>query len=106
MGNCFGKESGNFKGEGRPLGAAPASASAPSQNARAAAPPKISPPQGGRTLGKNPQAPDESLSPRAAAAKAAEVRSLSSTCTTEGLLDGKRQPRHRPSSRMMTTAWL
>jgi len=105
MGNCFGKESENFKGEGRSLGATPANAPVPSQNARAAAPPKISPPEGGRTLGKNPQAPGESLSPKEAAAKAAEVRSLSST-STAGLLDGRQKRAGRQGGRMVTTAWL
>lgn len=77
MGNCCGSESKNFAGEGRTLGAQPANAPPRSDNARAAAPPKISGPQGGRTLGKNSQAPGDSQDPKAAAARAAEVRSFS-----------------------------
>ncbi|KAF7193020.1 hypothetical protein HII31_05665 [Pseudocercospora fuligena] len=76
MGNCFGKQSSdaNFSGEGRTLGAAPANDSTSANKARTAAAPKISSPEGGRTLGKNPQAPNESDSPGAAAARAAEER--------------------------------
>lgn len=74
MGNCCGSpKDESFKGEGRTLGAAPANAPPRQENARAAAPPKITQPQGGRTLGKNPQAPGESEDPKAAAARAAEV---------------------------------
>lgn len=74
MGNCCGSESGNFKGEGQTLSAAPANAPPQSDNQRAAVPAKISAPQGqGRTLGRNPQAPDQSASAKEAAAKAAEV---------------------------------
>ncbi|CAK3885654.1 Hypothetical predicted protein [Lecanosticta acicola] len=75
MGNCCGKaDSGNFEGEGRTLGATPANAPASSNNATAAAPPKISAPHGGRTLGRNEQVPSESAAPGAAAARAAEER--------------------------------
>lgn len=95
MGNCCGSESGNFKGEGRTLSAAPANAPPQSDNQRAAVPPKISAPQGhGRTLGKNPQAPEQSASAKEAAAKAAEVRTLSTKRQTRG------------STRMVSTAWL
>lgn len=74
MGNCFGKtkSEANFQGEGRTLGSAPATA--PNQPRSAAAPPKISAPAGGRTLGRNPQAPEDSQSPGEAAARAAEER--------------------------------
>ncbi|KAK3071251.1 hypothetical protein LTR53_008965 [Teratosphaeriaceae sp. CCFEE 6253] len=78
MGNCCGGESSggnNFKGEGRTLNAQPANAPASTGNARAAAPSgKISAPQAGRTLGRNPQVPGESADPKAAAARAAEER--------------------------------
>ncbi|KAK4506943.1 hypothetical protein PRZ48_000676 [Zasmidium cellare] len=74
MGNCFGKSSSTFQGEGRTLGAQPSNAPAQSSNASAAAPAKISAPAGGRTLGRNPQAPNESHTPGEAAAKAAEER--------------------------------
>ncbi|KAF2172988.1 hypothetical protein M409DRAFT_16938 [Zasmidium cellare ATCC 36951] len=73
MGNCFGKSSSTFQGEGRTLGAQPSNAPAQSNNASAAAPAKISAPAGGRTLGRNPQAPGESHTPGEAAAKAAEL---------------------------------
>lgn len=75
MGNCFGKtsSSANFQGEGRTTGASPANAPAATNNARAAAPPKVTGP--GRTLGNT--APGEGQSPGSAAARAAEVRSSS-----------------------------
>ena len=100
MGNCCGSESGNFSGEGRTLGAAPANAPPQRDGARASAPPKISGPKGGRTLGKNPQAPDESSSPKQAAARAAEVRSTSSTSPL------KARKGRAPSGRMVSTAWM
>ncbi|KAK5120932.1 hypothetical protein LTR85_005716 [Meristemomyces frigidus] len=78
MGNCCGSESENFKGEGRTLGAQPANAPPRGENARAAAPPKISGPQGGRTLGKGSQVPGESQDPKTAAARAAEERAKAS----------------------------
>ncbi|KXS98109.1 hypothetical protein AC579_9002 [Pseudocercospora musae] len=76
MGNCFGKQSShaNFTGEGRTLGAAPANPPTPANKARTAAASNITSPEAGRTLGKNPQAPSESDSPGAAAARAAEER--------------------------------
>ncbi|KAK0272714.1 hypothetical protein LTR35_012680 [Friedmanniomyces endolithicus] len=75
MGNCCGSESSdNFKGDGRTLNAQPANAPTQPQNARAAAPAKISSPQGGRMLGHNPQMPGDSMNPKAAAARAAEER--------------------------------
>ncbi|KAK1030736.1 hypothetical protein LTR33_017052 [Friedmanniomyces endolithicus] len=75
MGNCCGSESSdNFKGDGRALNAQPANAPTQPQNARAAAPAKISSPQGGRTLGHNPQMPGDSMDPKSAAARAAEER--------------------------------
>ena len=100
MGNCCGSESGNFQGEGRTLGANPTNAPPQTDGARAAAPPKISSPKGGRTLGRNPQAPDESTSPKEAAAKAAEVRSVSTSP------DRKVKRIERSSGRMVSTAWL
>lgn len=105
MGNCCGKQSDAFTGEGRTLGAQPANAPSRSENARAAAPPKISSPQGGRTLGKNPQAPSESQDPKAAAARAAEVRSVSSSTSTTAPIVGSK-PRYAAGSRMVATAWL
>ena len=102
MGNCCGSESGNFSGEGRTLGAAPANAPPQTDGARASAPPKISGPKGGRTLGKNPQAPDESSSPKQAAARAAEVRSLSTSSTS--LL--KQRNTRALNGRMVSTAWM
>ncbi|GIZ40747.1 hypothetical protein CKM354_000407400 [Cercospora kikuchii] len=70
MGNCCGKSSDeNFQGEGRTLGAAPVNAPIPSNNARAAAPPKVTGP--GRTLGN---ASGEQQPPGSAAARAAEER--------------------------------
>ncbi|KAK5168253.1 uncharacterized protein LTR77_006822 [Saxophila tyrrhenica] len=79
MGNCCGSQSNeNFQGEGRTLGATPANAPPQTDGARASAPPKISGPKGGRTLGRNPQAPDDSSSPKAAAARAAEERAKAS----------------------------
>lgn len=75
MGNLCGKQSkdDNFAGPGRTLGSAPP----PSDNARASIPAtKKSPLQGnGRTLGGPGGSGDDD--PRSAAAKAAEVRSLS-----------------------------
>ncbi|KAF2214684.1 hypothetical protein CERZMDRAFT_82623 [Cercospora zeae-maydis SCOH1-5] len=71
MGNCCGKpgSSSNFQGEGRTIGAVPVNAPAPSSNARAVAPPKITGP--GRTLGT---AAGEQQPPGSAAARAAEER--------------------------------
>lgn len=69
MGNCCGKGSGNFEGEGRTLNAAPANAPAASTG-RSAAAPKIK--GQGRTLGETT---NESQRPGEAAARAAEVRS-------------------------------
>lgn len=85
MGNCFGKTSDkSFQGEGRTLGASPAKVPPPTQSQGAsAAVPRIAPPQGGRTLGKNSQ--DGSQAPGAAAAKAAEVRLVSSSTTLKKL---------------------
>lgn len=76
MGNCFGKQSSDasFQGAGRTLGASQTNAAAPSSNARAAVPPKISSSAPGRTLGNGPPTADQSQSPGAAAARAAEVR--------------------------------
>lgn len=100
MGNCCGSESGNFKGEGRTLNAAPASAPAQSGNQSAAVPPKISGSQGqGRTLGK---APDQSTSAGEAAARAAEVRRRS--FSPSSLKSMKRG--HGRGSRMVSTMWL
>ncbi|KAF2717719.1 hypothetical protein K431DRAFT_288331 [Polychaeton citri CBS 116435] len=75
MGNCCGKESGNFQGEGRSLGSTPANAPAQQPGGRASVPsPRTS---GGRTLGGT-TAPattaQGSPSPRDAAARAAEER--------------------------------
>ncbi|KAK3053364.1 hypothetical protein LTR09_005533 [Extremus antarcticus] len=79
MGNCCGSQSNeSFQGEGRTLGATPTNAPPQVDGARASAPPRISGPKGGRTLGKNPQVPDESSSPKAAAARAAEERAKAS----------------------------
>jgi hypothetical protein len=102
MGNCCGKESGAFQGEGRTLGASPATAPPQTDGARASAPPKISAPKGGRTLGKNPQSPDESSSPKQAAARAAEV--CSSSTSSKSLLKGSKS--HASPGRMVATAWL
>ncbi|KAK5160158.1 hypothetical protein LTS14_002265 [Recurvomyces mirabilis] len=77
MGNCCGSEDKNFSGEGRTLGAQPASAPARTGNASAAAPPKIG--GVGRTLAGKDSSPSSGQDPKAAAARAAEVRSLSST---------------------------
>ena len=99
MGNCCGTQSGNFSGEGRTLGATPANAPPPTDNARASAP-KISSQKGGRTLGNNSQAPGDSTTPKEAAARAAEVG-----CSTSS-------PRRRlkcyerPGGRMVSTAWI
>ncbi|SMY19430.1 unnamed protein product [Zymoseptoria tritici ST99CH_1A5] len=68
MGNCCGKGSGNFEGEGRTLNAAPANAPAASTG-RPAAAPKIK--GQGRTLGETT---NESQRPGEAAARAAEER--------------------------------
>ncbi|TKA67547.1 hypothetical protein B0A55_08642 [Friedmanniomyces simplex] len=105
MGNCCGGESSdNFKGDGRTLNAQPANASTQPHNARAPAPAKISGPQGGRTLGKNPQVPGDSADPKAAAARAAEVRSLSSTTSGTPMLGDVSERRDR-GGRMVATAW-
>ncbi|KAK5116025.1 hypothetical protein LTR62_000481 [Meristemomyces frigidus] len=75
MGNCCGGESPKgFEGEGRTLGAQPATAPSQTGNARASAPPKISGP--GRTLGKES---DGASDAGAAAARAAEERRKAST---------------------------
>ncbi|KAK3720323.1 hypothetical protein LTR37_003734 [Vermiconidia calcicola] len=76
MGNCCGTQSGsdNFQGEGRTLAPAPANAPPQTDGARTAAAPKISGPKGGRTLGRNSQAPEGSAGPKEAAARAAEER--------------------------------
>jgi len=106
MGNCCSSESSdNFKGDGRTLNAQPANAPAQSHNARAAAPAKISSPQGGRTLGHNPQVPGDSMDPKAAAARAAEVRSLSSTTSGTPMLASV-SPGQERGGRMVVTAWL
>ena len=100
MGNCCGSASGNFEGEGRTLGAAPANAPAQSNTARAAVPPKVGGP--GRTLGGNSQTSDQTPSAKEAAARAAEVRSLSTSASSI------RKPQSRTSSgrRMISTVWL
>jgi len=79
MGNCCSggegtSSSSNFQGEGRTLGAQPATAPPQPDNARAAAPPKTSSPQGGQTLGNDAQALRDTDGPKAAAARAAQVR--------------------------------
>ncbi|WPG99147.1 Hypothetical protein R9X50_00195800 [Acrodontium crateriforme] len=68
MGNCCGKESPNFAGEGRTLAATPAQAPPQTSNPRAGLPKTTSP---GRTLGT---ASDQNNDPKAAAARAAEER--------------------------------
>lgn len=92
MGNCFGKQSDSsdsFKSPGRTLGTAPA----PNDNARASVPPKISSQSPGRTLGSAPQGAAED-SPKAAAARAAEVR------------DPPNKRQEQTPGRMSTTVWL
>ena len=104
MGNCCGGESkDNFQGEGRTLGAAPANAPPQTDGARAAAPPKISSPKGGQTLGRNPQAPEQSRGPAEAgkaSGNAAQVRSSSATSFKS------KRGNHDRTGRMVSTAWL
>ncbi|KAK3672260.1 hypothetical protein LTR78_007800 [Recurvomyces mirabilis] len=77
MGNCCGSEDKNFSGEGRTLGAQPASAPARTGNASAAAPPKIG--GVGRTLAGKDSSPSSGQDPKAAAARAAEERAKANT---------------------------
>lgn len=91
MGNCCGKADGNFSGEGRTL-----NSDGDNTPARPVQP-RTSAPQGGRTLGTASQSPGDGLSPKEAAARAAEVRNKSTSSY-----------KHRPAagSRMVATAWL
>ena len=83
MGNLCGKQSkDNFDGQGRTLGSAPAPATKASVPSNVAAPkPKVGGPA--RTLGEGNRVDD----PKAAAAAAAEVRSL------ESFVESKRKSR-------------
>lgn len=101
MGNCCGSQDKNFSGEGRTLGATPANAPPQTDGARASAPPKISSAKGGRTSGRDAQAPGDSVSPKEAAARAAEVRRSSSSSVKQ-----QRRPTGRAGGRMVSTAWL
>lgn len=95
MGNCFGKQSSNFDGEGRTLGSTPPARPANYGSTAQPAPKKSSytpTPSGGRTLGSSVDIGGND--PKSAAARAAEVRTY-----------------HMPqqpisSSRMVTSVWL
>jgi hypothetical protein len=94
MGNLCGKESkDNFDGQGRTLGSAPAPATKASVPSNVANAPKRTVGGPPRTLGESNAAND----PKAAAAAAAEVRSLDSSHTK-----GKR----RAPQPMMTRVWM
>jgi hypothetical protein len=94
MGNLCGKESkDNFDGQGRTLGSAPAPATKASVPSNVAAPkPKVGGPP--RTLGEGNSGND----PKAAAAAAAEVRSLDSFVGSKS--------RRMPAQPMMARVWL
>jgi hypothetical protein len=79
MGNLCGKQSkDNFEGQGRTLGSAPAPATKASIPSNVATPkPKVGGPP--RTLGESNRADD----PKAAAAAAAEVRTLDSSIASQ-----------------------
>lgn len=94
MGNLCGKESkDNFDGPGRTLGSAPAPATKASVPSSANAPPKRTVGGPPRTLGEGNTGND----PKAAAAAAAEVRSLESYIAPK---------KNRPTHPMMTRAWM
>lgn len=77
MGNCFGKESKGFEGEGRTLGSTPNArpANYGSTNTPNKKPSYTPTPSGGRTLGATSDADD----PKSAAARAAEVPTIPPT---------------------------
>ncbi|KAF1356823.1 hypothetical protein BDV97DRAFT_342751 [Delphinella strobiligena] len=86
MGNCFGKQSSSFQGEGRSLNSAPAPRPV---NTNDSAPPPKKPsytptPSGGRTLGSSPTAGENDA--KSAAARAAEERAKAGQGTTKGKL--------------------
>ncbi|KYG40501.1 hypothetical protein M433DRAFT_160338 [Acidomyces richmondensis BFW] len=91
MGNCCsggeGKgSSSNFQGEGRTLGAQPATAPPRSDNARAAAPSNMGNPKGGEAQSKDAPSGQDPDGPKAAAARAAEKRARASQSGSKGKL--------------------
>ncbi|QIX02515.1 hypothetical protein AMS68_008032 [Peltaster fructicola] len=95
MGNCCGRTSGNFSGEGRTLDTGDAQPARPVQQSKASAP------QGGRTLGKPSQTGD-TISPKEAAARAAEARAAAQG-SSKGAL-GQKLNQQRQQSQTATLA--